>query len=737
MRKPLSLLVLVNILVIVMVTYFTPVTTVLETAVEPTETVIEPDLPPEPDITLPPPDPNETEVDPTPYMPSPLPDDVIYDASEPSGTVPFTYTDPETGETFEGELLNDEISVRFSPEATEEDIDAILASVNGWRKIYKPYLDVWVIGIPPVPSQQELEGKLDTLNNHPLVEYAVASIVGEPQQEIHPNDPYYFPFQLGAQKEGNLARIKMPSAWAIERGVSEVLIGILDDGVRSTHEDLSPKFIRQYGLPGYSGFHGTMMASIAAAATNNAVGMAGVAWNNRFVSGRVTTSSGKWSGNLVESRLKDFINTSDPAPVFVTNMSFFFLDFLGYTDGMKFATLEAWKREILLVASAGNVNGNLIPFFFPARSFTAMTVGGMWWERDPSNKVDSDEEGFYYWRTDETFDLASAYQNEGDRFLSVMAPWRTGVWAGAGTDTAYVASYFGLHGGTSSAAAHVSGLAALVLSQFPSMSNLDIKHRLEDTADDNIRPDRNTLPIRGYDRFTGWGRVDAKKALQSDISFSMTLSPDRWHMICLPVWPKRMPDEPNWRDSAAAWKFFPTSYIYRLIPGTNSYLNVAVDLPSFAYYPKVHLVRPYQSFWVRLSGNAGATVTVEGARAGLKGHHDLEIPLSKGLNMLGNPFPVALSWDDRYVSVRFYEVKVERFLWIIRIGVSESSIIVPLSQAISNGWLRDKIAIWNPETSSYEYVDDNMGQSVPPGRGFWLRANRDNLTLLVKLPPSR
>ena len=72
--------------------------------------------------------PNETEVDPTPYIPSPFPNDVIYAASEPSVTVPFIYTDPETGETFEGELFNDEISVRFSPEATEEDIDTILTA---------------------------------------------------------------------------------------------------------------------------------------------------------------------------------------------------------------------------------------------------------------------------------------------------------------------------------------------------------------------------------------------------------------------------------------------------------------------------------------------------------------------------------------------------------------------------------------------------------------------------------
>lgn len=402
------------------------------------------------------------------------------------------------------------------------------------------------------------------------------------------------------------------------------------------------------------------------------------------------------------------------------------------TDGMKYATLEAWRREILLVASAGNDDDDIIAKIFPAGSFTAMTIGGMWWEKIP-RQTDSDEEGYVYWRA-----IGSNYQKEGSRFLSMMAPWKTMAWAHSAADNAYLWSSIGLSGGTDSAAAHPSGVASLVLSQFPSMSNLDIKYRLEDTADDRVRPNENTPFIIGYDRFTGWRRVDARRALESDNNLSVTISTNRWHMICLPIWPKRRADETDWRDSAAAWKVFPSGsrYLYRLIPGTDDYASVDVDLSSFDYYPPVHLVRPYQSFWVWYSGNANVTINVEGARAGLKGNHELEIPLRKGLNMLGNPFGMSLHWSDEQVSVRFYKVKVERFLFW-RMGVSERSVIVPLSQAISNGWLRDKIALWNPDTNSYEYVDDNVGQSVPPGRGFWLKANRDNLTLLVKTPPRR
>ena len=691
--------------------------------------IIEPAPEPSPDFAPPPPDPDQPSADPYPYLPSPPPEDIVYDPSEPTTAIPYTITDPDTGETIQVEVFNDEISVRFAPEATQEEIDAIIASV-GQKKVYMPWIDVWVIKIPPAASQEELDSKLQTLSENPLVEMAVPSIVVSPdslqEQEIHPNDPYYLSHQLGPNREGHLARIYLPKAWYYERGVPEVRIGIIDTGVRTTHEDIAPKLIVQYPDGTYHGNHGTAVASIAAAATNNGVGIAGVGWNIFIVSGRASTNPDRLNNNLIESRFKDFLRTYPP--IFVVNMSYGGPPGPGspWSDGQKLAMLEAWRREVLLVTAAGNEGAPVIHNRYPAGSAMAMPVGAMYWRRNPQ-EPDSDDDGYFYFRVG-----YSNYHEEGRGYLSVMAPGE-GIFA-ASADSGAAYEWFG---GTSGAAPHVTGLAALVLSRFPSMSGLDLRHRLEDTADDRVRPHPPEIQpssyVVGYDRWTGWGRIDARRAVADTIVEEFSLTPNRWHLICLPIWPVRQPNETDWRDSAAAWKVFPSGsrWLYRLIPGTDKYADVSINKPSFEYNPSVELVRPYQSFWVKYEGDASVMVTAEGAAAGVKQDHPLEIRLTSGLNLLGNPFRVPLTWDDQSVRVRHYKVKKRRFLFW-RKGVTESIEELPLSAAIKAGWLRDRIALWDPDTGSYFYVDDNVGQSIPPRQGFFLYANRDNLTLILK-----
>ncbi|MDW8029742.1 MAG: hypothetical protein RMK94_15285 [Armatimonadota bacterium] len=121
-------------------------------------------------------------------------------------------------------------------------------------------------------------------------------------------------------------------------------------------------------------------------------------------------------------------------------------------------------------------------------------------------------------------------------------------------------------------------------------------------------------------------------------------------------------------------------------------------------------------------------VTVTSAKAGLKSGHDLEIQLNQGLNMLGNPSTTPLLWDDDHVRVRIHWISKKWFGLKKRV----KNKVVPLSQAIAEGWLKDKIALWDPSAASYYYVDDNVGQLVPVGQGFLLAANRGNLTLLIR-----
>ncbi len=72
------------------------------------------------------------------------------------------------------------------------------------------------------------------------------------------------------------ADIDAPEAWGIFKGSSNIKIGIIDGGVENWHEDLSGKVSGDTGW-GWNG-HGFHVAGIAAANTDNSVGIAGVDW---------------------------------------------------------------------------------------------------------------------------------------------------------------------------------------------------------------------------------------------------------------------------------------------------------------------------------------------------------------------------------------------------------------------------------------------------------------------------
>jgi subtilisin family serine protease len=109
---------------------------------------------------------------------------------------------------------------------------------------------------------------------------------------VFPNDPY-FNLQWGLHNTGQAggesdADIDAPEAWDYEQGESSVIIGIIDTGVQGSHEDLSGK-VSGESIIGHP--HGTHVAGIAAANTNNGIGVAGVSWNSLIHAEEIYTSS--------------------------------------------------------------------------------------------------------------------------------------------------------------------------------------------------------------------------------------------------------------------------------------------------------------------------------------------------------------------------------------------------------------------------------------------------------------
>jgi subtilisin family serine protease len=140
---------------------------------------------------------------------------------------------------------------------------------------------------------------IEELAADPSIEYAEPDYVLT--TAVIPND-LSFGQQWGMNNTGQLiiygttqssgkpdADIDLPEAWNITRGSRDTIIAIIDTGVDLTHPDLASKLVPGYNFistsspPQDDGGHGTHVAGTAAAATNNATGVAGVCWECRIM----------------------------------------------------------------------------------------------------------------------------------------------------------------------------------------------------------------------------------------------------------------------------------------------------------------------------------------------------------------------------------------------------------------------------------------------------------------------
>jgi subtilisin family serine protease len=137
------------------------------------------------------------------------------------------------------------------------------------------------IHILHLPEGTDEKTFIQSLKSQPEVEFAELDYLVPPAQ-MTPNDPNY-------ASQWHLPMISSPAAWAYTSGSNSVIIAILDTGVDASHSDLAPKMV-----PGWNFWdnnantndvygHGTAVAGTAAAASNNSLGVASVAWNCRIM----------------------------------------------------------------------------------------------------------------------------------------------------------------------------------------------------------------------------------------------------------------------------------------------------------------------------------------------------------------------------------------------------------------------------------------------------------------------
>jgi subtilisin family serine protease len=343
-----------------------------------------------------------------------------------------------------------------------------------------PDLGVYVVETT-VGHEEEAARQLGRLGD---VEYA------EPDRLYYemslPNDPYFSKYQW------NLQKANFPEAWDYSTG-SGVVIAVLDTGADLQHPDLKGKiapgsnFVRPGALPQDDEGHGSHVSGIAAAATDNGVGIAGAGWGARVMPVKVLGSDGSGSTSVIARG----ITWATDHGAKILNMS---LGSSSYTSTLKAAVQYAVGKGLLVVVAAGNdyLNGN--PIDYPAAFPGVMAVGA-------SN-----------------YDGEKASYSESADYVSVVAPGGDPTSdrdpnANDWILSSYPSSIGGAMGdyeevaGTSQATPVVSGLAALIWSLKPDFTADQVKNVIEKTAVD--------LGPAGRDPDTGYGLVDAEAALAS------------------------------------------------------------------------------------------------------------------------------------------------------------------------------------------------------------------------------
>ena len=212
-----------------------------------------------------------------------------------------------------------------------------------------------------VPSKVSREEIIDSLKKLTNVAFAEPNGVAVPQ--VIPNDQY-FSNQWSLQSGGGTGKIQAPEAWDIYTGSSNSIIGVIDWGVDATHPDLNGKVVGD--APTYI-YHGTHVAGIAAAKTNNnSTGIAGVNWNAQLLSKNIETSDDAGVYNKIVSAVDYSSNVNVLNNSWVTVQSQIDLR-PRYSTTIRMAFAYAYKMNRVAACANGNYQ-QLYPgqIYYPA-----------------------------------------------------------------------------------------------------------------------------------------------------------------------------------------------------------------------------------------------------------------------------------------------------------------------------------------------------------------------------------
>jgi len=303
--------------------------------------------------------------------------------------------------------------------------------------------------------------------------------------EVVPSDPFFV-------DQWGLNSIGAPTAWNVNLGSRSVLVAVVDTGVWWTQPDIQANMWTNPldGTHGYdfvdgdtnpmdvdpSGtYHGTGVAGVIAAITDNGQGIAGTAQIS-VIALRALGSNGQGSSYNTSQAIRWAADHGAK----VINLSLGTNEtFIGPTD-IQLAVNYAWSKGALIVAAAGNSGTSTLDY--PARLANVVSVAAI------------DESG-----------QRASFSNYGSG-LDLSAPGTRIVTLNGGNNQPNNVHYLQ---GTSFSTPFVSGAAALLLSVDPSLTNVELWNILNSTA---VQPGGGTGT---YNTNYGWGVVNVWNAINA------------------------------------------------------------------------------------------------------------------------------------------------------------------------------------------------------------------------------
>lgn len=389
-------------------------------------------------------------------------------------------------------VLDDEVLVRFRDGVDVDEAEKLVRALGATlgRSLHAG-LNLYVAHAQGRDASLELALRLHAL---PQTRWAEPHLLRRLEKQWSPNDPYL-------SQQAYLDTVTAKTAWDTQKGASGTVIAVIDSGVDAAHPDLAAKLVAGYDFTdddttpnpgtGANDYHGTACAGLAAAATNNGVGIAGMCPSCTIMPLRLTADSTVGSSDLAVALLWAVDHGAAVASIslgYPGDTQIAFVD----DDAIRYAASHGrgGKGTVVVIAS-GNAGASLAgtPFQFHP---LAISVGAV-----------------------NASGVRESYSNYGAG-LDLVAPV-----GNPSTDLSGAANIPGdyLQGlqGTSFSAPIVSGAAALLVAAHSAWTAAQVRYALVNSA----AKVGGVAYSAGFHPQYGYGRLDTQAALQLGAAVAM------------------------------------------------------------------------------------------------------------------------------------------------------------------------------------------------------------------------